>query len=82
MQAVADAGIVEHSVTTHALEHDLRRDVALAESRHLQVAADGPRRAVQLVLDRVWRDLHVHVNARVAKLASLRRHRTGHGGGR
>ena len=50
-------------LAAHALEHDLRRDLALAEARDLQVAAEVGGGAVEGAVDRAGLDLHLHAHA-------------------
>src|ERR687894_642342 len=74
--------LVEHGRASHALEHHGRRHLSLAEARHLHVAGERGRGALELALDRPRLDLDVDAHARVGKLLPGRRDRRRHGGPR
>ena len=65
-------GLVEHRLAAHLLEHDLRRHLAAAEAGHAHLASELGRGGLQLALERLGRDLHLHAHARVRKLRRRR----------
>ena len=77
-QPAAD-GLVEHRLAAHLPQHDLRRHLAAAEAGHAHLAPQLGRGRLQLALERLGRDLHLHAHARVGKLRCLRLHSGRHG---
>ena len=77
-QGVAD-GLVDDGGAADLLQHDLRRDLALAEAVDLHVAAELDGRIADRALDGVGADLGLHAHARVAEILGGRLN-GGHGG--
>ena len=71
-------GLVEHGLAPDALDHDLRRDLALAEAGDLQLLADLAGGALHLALERGALDLDLQAHARVAELLGGGLHGGGH----
>ena len=64
-------GLVEHRLAAHLPQHDLRRHLAAAEPGHAHLAPQLGRGGLQLALERLGRDLHLHAHARVGELRCL-----------
>ena len=73
-------GLVEDGLAADALDDDRRRDLALAEAGHPQVAADGARGPLDGALDLLGRDLRLDAHARLGQLGDGRLHGGGHRG--
>src|SRR4051794_9656756 len=67
--------LLEDRLPADPLDHQCRRHLSLAESRHPHVAGELPRGALDALLDVVGLDADVHAYARVSKLGDGGPHR-------
>src|SRR5215211_1065853 len=74
----ATDGFVENGITPDLLDHDLRRDLALAKAGHAHLAADGAGGRPELMLEGLGRYLHIHADTRLAELGGGRLDHSGH----
>ena len=67
-------GLVEHLFTSEALEDDLRRHSALAESGHPDLVREMSQRVLEIVLDALRRNLDIEARAVTVEEGGLRPH--------
>ncbi len=67
-------GLVEHLFTSEALEDDLRRHSALAESGHPDLVREMSQRVLEIVLDALRRYLDIEARAVTVEEGGLRPH--------
>src|SRR5829696_2496509 len=60
--------LLDHRLTPDPLDHELRRDLALAKARQLHLARDRSRRPVDALRERVRFDRDVDLHARLREL--------------
>ena len=69
-------GLVEHLFASEALEDDLRRHSALAESGHPDLVREMSQRVLEIVLDALRRNLDIEARAVTVEEGGLRPHGT------